>query len=157
MKCPFCGAADTQVVDSRVTDEGISIRRRRRCNHCEKRFTTFETAELRLPQVIKQNGQREDFSDEKLRQSVLRPLHKRPVPMPLVESALREIRQQILARGEREIASRFIGGMVMHALQRLDEVAYIRFASVYRSFQDVDDFSHAIREVKRQPPPPSEE
>ena len=104
MKCPFCGAIDTQVIDSRVSDEGSSIRRRRRCGHCEKRFTTFETVELRLPQVIKQNGQREDFADEKLRQSVLRPLHKRPVPMPLVESALREIRQQILARGEREIS-----------------------------------------------------
>jgi transcriptional repressor NrdR len=147
MKCPFCGADDTQVIDSRVNDEGDSIRRRRRCASCEKRFTTYETADLQLPQVVKQNGTREEFSRDKLRLSFTRALHKRPVPTEYVDRAIDHIVQGILSRGEREINARELGEAVMQELRRLDKVAYIRFASVYRSFQDVDDFREAIRDL----------
>lgn len=149
MKCPFCGADDTQVIDSRVNDEGDSIRRRRRCASCEKRFTTYETAELHLPQVVKQNGTREDFSRDKLRLSFTRALHKRPVPTEYVDQAIEDIVQKLLAQGEREIPSRQLGESVMHELRRLDKVAYIRFASIYRSFQDVEDFRDAIRDLNK--------
>ena len=151
MKCPFCGAEDTQVIDSRVNDEGDSIRRRRRCAVCEKRFTTYETADLQLPQVVKQNGKREDFLREKLRLSFTRALHKRPVPTENVDRAIDHIVQGILSRGEREINARELGEAVMQELRRMDKVAYIRFASVYRSFQDVDDFHEAIRDLKQPP------
>ena len=147
MKCPFCGAFDTQVVDSRVSDEGDSIRRRRRCVSCGKRYTTYETAELRLPQVVKQNGKREEFSVEKIRVSFMRALHKRPVATEIVDTAIDHISQKVLALSDREIESRRVGEMVMDELRRMDKVAYIRFASVYRSFQDVVDFEDAIREV----------
>jgi len=147
MKCPFCGALDTQVIDSRVNDEGNSIRRRRRCASCEKRFTTYETADLQLPQVVKQNGNREEFSRDKLRLSFTRALHKRPVPTEYVDRAIDHILQDVLSRGEREINARELGERVMLELKRLDKVAYIRFASVYRSFQDVDDFREAIRDL----------
>ena len=147
MKCPFCGTFDTQVVDSRISEEGESVRRRRRCVGCSKRFTTYETAELRLPQVVKQDGKREEFSAEKIRVSFMRALHKRPVTTELVDIALDLIAQKVLALGEREIDSRLIGEMVMEELRRMDKVAYIRFASVYKSFQDIDDFQEAIREV----------
>ncbi|WP_157315458.1 transcriptional regulator NrdR [Chitinibacter sp. FCG-7] len=147
MKCPFCGSPDTQVVDSRVSDEGDVVRRRRRCTICDKRFTTFETAEVRMPQVVKQNGQRAEFDREKVRTSFLRALHKRPVPTPLVDEAISRIIQKVLTVGEREIMSRQIGEMVIAELAKLDKVAYIRFASVYRSFQDVEDFRDVLREV----------
>ncbi|ABE50183.1 transcriptional regulator NrdR [Methylobacillus flagellatus] len=147
MKCPFCGADDTQVIDSRVNEEGDSIRRRRRCNACDKRFTTYETAELHLPQVVKQNGKREEFNRDKLRLSFTRPLHKRPVPTEYVDRALEHIVQKILAKGEREIMARDLGEIVMQELKAIDKVAYIRFASVYRSFQDVDDFNDVIRDL----------
>jgi transcriptional repressor NrdR len=147
MKCPFCGSLDTQVVDSRVSEEGDSIRRRRRCVACNKRFTTYETAELRMPQVVKQNGNREEFDREKLRVSFMRALHKRPVPTELVEEAIDRIFQKVLSLGERELLSRQVGEMVMHELYKLDKVAYIRFASVYRSFQDVNDFREVIRDI----------
>jgi transcriptional repressor NrdR len=147
MKCPFCGADDTQVIDSRVNEEGDSIRRRRRCASCEKRFTTYETAELHLPQVVKQNGTREEFSRDKLRLSFTRALHKRPVSTELVDRAIEDIIQKVLSSGERELAARELGESVMQALKRLDKVAYIRFASVYRSFQDLDDFHDAIRDL----------
>jgi transcriptional repressor NrdR len=147
MKCPFCGSLDTQVIDSRVNEEGDSIRRRRRCAGCDKRFTTHETAELRMPQVVKQNGSREEFRREKIRTSFIRALNKRPVSTELVDSAIQHIEQKILGLGEREIASRQIGEMVMTELRKLDKVAYIRFASVYRSFQDVDDFRDVIRDL----------
>jgi transcriptional repressor NrdR len=147
MKCPFCGAEDTQVIDSRANDEGDSIRRRRRCPSCEKRFTTYETADLQMPQVVKQNGNREEFSRDKLRLSFTRALHKRPVPTEYVDRALDHIVQAILSRGEREINARELGESVMQELKRLDKVAYIRFASVYRSFQDVDDFREVIRDL----------
>jgi|ERR1019366_4417946 transcriptional repressor NrdR len=149
MHCPFCKAEDTQVIDSRVSDDGDSIRRRRRCVACSKRFTTYETVEFRMPQVVKQDGSRTEFDLDKLRTGFMRALHKRPVPTPLVDDAVATVTQQVLALGEREIPSRRIGEMVMKELYKLDTVAYIRFASVYRSFQDVDDFRDAIKEVQR--------
>ena len=149
MKCPFCGGSDTQVIDSRVSESGDSIRRRRRCAECQKRFTTYETAELRLPQVVKTNGSRSDFDTEKIRNGFARALHKRPVPTELVDQAVDRIVQQVLSLGEREIQSRQIGEMVMQELYQLDKVAYIRFASVYRSFQDVEDFRDAVRSIDK--------
>ena len=148
MKCPFCKSPDTQVIDSRVSEDGDSIRRRRRCATCSKRFTTYETVELRMPQVVKQDGSRTEFDLQKLRTSFMRALHKRPVPTSLVDDAVSTIAQEILALGAREIASRRIGEMVMRALYKLDQVAYIRFASVYRSFEGVDDFQDVIKEVQ---------
>jgi transcriptional repressor NrdR len=152
MKCPFCGSPDTQVVDSRVSEPGDSIRRRRRCLACLKRFTTYETAELRLPQVVKQNGTRADFDVARIRNGFQRALHKRPVPTEYVDQAVERIVQHVLGLGEREIPSRQIGEMVMQELYKLDKVAYIRFASVYRSFQDVADFMDALKEVEPSPP-----
>jgi transcriptional repressor NrdR len=149
MKCPFCGAIDTQVIDSRVSESGDSIRRRRRCVACSKRFTTYETAELRMSQVVKQNGTREEFSRDKVRVSFMRALHKRPVPTEFVDAAIERIVQHVLALGEREIPARQVGEMVMHELYKLDKVAYIRFASVYRSFQDVDDFRDVIKSLDK--------
>ncbi|MDC7704941.1 transcriptional regulator NrdR [Vogesella indigofera] len=149
MKCPFCGCADTQVVDSRVSDDGNSIRRRRRCMGCEKRFTTFETADVRMPQVVKSGGHRAEFDVERVRTSFLRALHKRPVPTPLVDDAIDRICQRLLQLGEREVSSRQIGEMVMNELARLDKVAYVRFASVYKSFQDIAEFSDAIKEIQK--------
>ena len=148
MKCPFCKSPDTQVIDSRVSEDGDSIRRRRRCATCSKRFTTYETVELRMPQVVKQDGSRTEFDLQKLRTSFMRALHKRPVPTSLVDDAVSTIAQEILAFGVREIPSRRIGEMVMRALYKLDQVAYIRFASVYRSFEGVDDFQDVIKEVQ---------
>ncbi len=149
MKCPFCGDFDTQVIDSRVSEEGDSIRRRRRCTACNKRFTTYETAELRMPQIVKQNGNREEFTRDKLRTSFMRALHKRPVSTELVDAAIERIYQKVLSLGERELPSLQIGEMVMHELHKLDKVAYIRFASVYRSFKDVDDFRDVIRDLDK--------
>jgi len=152
MKCPFCGSADTQVIDSRVSEPGDSIRRRRRCVACQKRFTTYETVELRLPQVVKTNGDRSDFDVAKIRVGFQRALHKRPVPTGFVDAAINRIVQQVLSLGEREVPSRQIGEMVMRELHALDKVAYIRFASVYRSFSDVSDFRDALREVEAPAP-----
>jgi transcriptional repressor NrdR len=151
MKCPFCGSADTQVIDSRVSEAGDSIRRRRRCTGCQKRFTTYETVELRLPQVVKTNGERAEFDTGRLRVGFARALHKRPVPTEFVDAAIDRIVQRVLSLGEREIASRQLGEMVMEELYKLDKVAYIRFASVYRSFQDVSDFRDALKEVEAIP------
>jgi transcriptional repressor NrdR len=151
MKCPFCGSPETQVIDSRVSEAGDSIRRRRRCAACQKRFTTYETVELRLPQVVKTNGNRADFSADKIRVGFARALHKRPVPTEYVDAAIDRIVARVLAKGEREIAAREIGEMVMEELYKLDKVGYIRFASVYRSFQDVSDFRDALREVETPP------
>jgi len=149
MKCPFCNADSTSVVDSRVSEEGDSIRRRRRCLTCDKRFTTYETIELRMPQVVKQDGSRSEFDREKLLTGFTRALHKRPVPTEYVDAAIDKIEQKLLALGEREVPSRKIGEMVMGELYKLDKVAYIRFASVYKSFQDVDDFHDAIKAVQK--------
>jgi len=152
MKCPFCGSLDTQVIDSRVNEAGDAIRRRRRCAQCDKRFTTWETAELRPPQIVKTNGTREDFSETKLRESFRRALHKRPVSTELVDAAVERIRQLLLTRGAREIPAREIGELVMTELKKLDKVAYIRFASVYKSFQDPDDFREMLQDLERTPP-----
>lgn len=152
MKCPFCHSDETQVIDSRDSDDGDSIRRRRKCVACNKRFTTYETVELRMPQVVKQDGSRAEFDLQKLRTGFMRALHKRPVPTQLVDEAVATITQEVLALGVREIDSRRIGGMVMRELHKLDEVAYIRFASVYRSFEGVDDFRDVIKEVQTPPP-----
>ncbi|MBI1965498.1 MAG: transcriptional repressor NrdR [Betaproteobacteria bacterium] len=130
------------------SDDGDSIRRRRKCTACNKRFTTYETVELRMPQVVKQDGSRAEFDLDKLRTGFMRALHKRPVPTPLVDEAVATIAQDVLSLGEREIGSRRVGEMVMRELYKLDQVAYIRFASVYRSFQGVDDFRDAIKEVQ---------
>ncbi len=147
MKCPFCSEEDTQVIDSRVSEQGNSIRRRRRCNACEKRFTTYEHIELTLPQVVKQDGKREEFNREKLLHSLTRALHKRPVPVEFIDQAVETIVTKILANGDREVYSRDLGENVMHELKKLDKVAYIRFASVYRSFSDVEDFNNAIKDL----------
>ena len=149
MKCPFCGAFDTQVVDSRISEAGDSIRRRRRCMSCDKRFTTYETVELRLPQVVKSNGVRQEFSQQKLHEGFRRALHKRPVPTEYVDAAIDRIVNQVLALGERELPARQIGEMVMNELKRLDKIAYIRFASVYKSFQDVDDFRDVLKDFDK--------
>lgn len=149
MKCPFCNVDDTSVIETRVSEEGDKVRRRRRCLNCGKRFTTYETVELRLPQVVKQDGNRAEFDREKLRTGFMRALHKRPVPAENVDAAIDSIVQRVLSLGEREVPSRLIGEMVMKALYKLDKVAYIRFASVYKSFQDVDDFRDAIKEVQK--------
>ena len=148
MKCPFCNSVDTQVIDSRVSEAGDSIRRRRRCLACQKRFTTYENVELRLPQVVKSDGSRADFDERRIRVGFHRALHKRPVPTEYVDAAIQRIVQQVLSLGEREIPSRQIGELVMDELRKLDKVGYIRFASVYRSFQDVADFRDAIKEVE---------
>ena len=147
MKCPFCKADDTQVIDSRVIRDGVSIRRRRTCASCDKRFTTYEYIELSLPYVIKQDGKREDFVREKLLHSFSRALHKRPVPIEYIDKAIEEIIAKIMSFGEREINSRDIGEEVMRALKKLDKVAYIRFASVYKSFSDPEDFHAAIKDL----------
>ncbi len=139
------------MVDTRESEEGDSIRRRRRCLSCDKRFTTYEMVELRMPQVVKQNGTRTEFDEEKLRTSFTRALHKRPVPTELVDAAIDNVTQKAFAIGEREVSSRQIGEWVMKELLRLDKVAYIRFASVYKSFQDVGDFTEAVEAVRKKP------
>jgi transcriptional repressor NrdR len=151
MKCPFCGSLDTQVIDSRVSEPGDSIRRRRRCTACDKRFTTFETAELRPPQIVKSNGMREDFSEQKMREGFRRALHKRPVSTELVDAAVARIHQRLLTRGVREMPAREIGELVMLELKKLDKIAYIRFASVYKSFQEPDDFREMLQDLERAP------
>jgi transcriptional repressor NrdR len=140
---------DSQVVDSRIAETGDSIRRRRRCTACDKRFTTYETIELRLPQVVKTNGSRQEFDREKLREGFRRALHKRPVPTEYVDASIDRIVKQVLSLGERELPARQIGEMVMQELKRLDKVAYIRFASVYRSFQVVDDFRDVLKDLDK--------
>ncbi|MBL8448489.1 MAG: transcriptional repressor NrdR [Dechloromonas sp.] len=147
MKCPFCGADDTAVVDTRLNDEGDIVRRRRKCNACDKRFTTYERADIRLPQVVKKNGSRTEFSRDKLRASLDLALRKRPVSTEAVDAAIGDIEEKLLSSGEREVTSQQLGELVMRELKKLDKVAYIRFASVYRNFEDVDAFSRAIREV----------
>ena len=151
MKCPFCKGDKTQVVDTRESEDGDSIRRRRRCLSCDKRFTTYEMIELRMPQIVKQNGMRSEFDEEKLRTSFKRALHKRPVSAELVDAAIDNVTQKLHALGEREIGSRQVGELVMKELLKLDKVAYIRFASVYKSFQDVGDFTEAVEAVRKSP------
>lgn len=148
MKCPFCNATDTGVVDTRVSEEGDVVRRRRRCMVCDKRFTTYERADLQLPSVIKKNGARMPYLRGKLQASLELALRKRPVTSEAVDHAIDGIEERLLASGEREISSQQLGELVMTELKRLDKVAYIRFASVYRNFEDVNAFSKVIREVQ---------
>ena len=151
MKCPFCGAADTTVADTRINDDGDIVRRRRRCLTCDRRFSTTERAEIRMPQVVKKSGSRVDFEREKLAASIWLSLRKRPVTVEAVDAAIARIEEQLLTLGAREISSERIGEMVMGELKKLDKVAYVRFASVYRNFEDVDEFAELIREVRRSP------
>jgi len=144
MRCPFCAIEDTKVIDSRLVAEGDQVRRRRECQACSERFTTYETAELLLPKVVKQNGIREPFNEEKLRAGILRALERRPVPVEQIEAAINHIKHSLMATGEREVSSLKIGEAVMEQLRELDHVAYVRFASVYRSFQDLDEFRQEI-------------
>ncbi|MCP1727145.1 transcriptional repressor NrdR [Natronospira proteinivora] len=153
MHCPFCDHDDTRVIDSRLAGEGSQVRRRRECAHCGERFTTFESAELVMPRVVKQDGSRVPFDEEKLRGGFTRALEKRPVDTEAIDASLARIMQQIRGTGEREVPSRQIGEWVMEELRGLDEVAYVRFASVYRSFQDVDAFSEEIERLRATPDP----
>ncbi len=147
MHCPFCGADDTKVIDSRLVAEGDSVRRRRECQTCGERYTTFETAELVMPRVVKSNGSREPFNEEKLRDGLQKALEKRPVSIEEIESALNRIMHRLRATGERELPSREVGEAVMSELRSLDGVAYVRFASVYRDFQDVSEFQAEIQKL----------
>ena len=153
MRCPFCSADETRVVDSRLSDEGDSVRRRRECEVCGERFTTFERAELRLPQVIKSDNRRESFNEDKLRAGLSRALEKRPVDAAAVDALIGRIRHRLLASGEREVPSRRIGEWVMEELKEVDPVAYVRFASVYRSFEDLNAFSEAVKRLQNEPSP----
>ena len=149
MRCPFCAAQDTRVLDSRLINDGDQVRRRRECNVCKERFTTFETVELTLPTVIKRNGIREPFEEKKLRSGMLKALEKRPVESEAIEAALNRIKKNLMERGEREISTHELGEKIMQELQALDHVAYVRFASVYRSFQDVSEFTDMIEGLQK--------
>lgn len=153
MRCPFCSADETRVIDSRLAEEGDCVRRRRECEVCGERFTTFERAELRLPAVIKSDGRREPFNEEKLRTGLSRALEKRPVDAGAVDKLIGRIRHKLIATGEREIPTRQIGQWVMEELKELDQVAYVRFASVYRSFQDINAFRDEVQRLQNEPSP----
>jgi transcriptional repressor NrdR len=152
MHCPFCQHEDTRVIDSRVSEDGATIRRRRECEKCLERFNTFETAELKMPAIVKTDGRREAFDERKLRTSFERPLQKRPVSAEQIDDAVRNVIVALRTSGERELASRRIGEYVMQELRNLDQVAYVRFASVYRQFQDVEDFREEIERLQRELP-----
>jgi transcriptional repressor NrdR len=152
MHCPFCQHDDTRVIDSRVSEDGTTIRRRRECPSCTERFNTFETAELKLPSIVKSDGRREAFDDKKLRTSFDRPLQKRPVSAEQIDQAVRNVMHALRLSGERELPSMRVGEFVMHELKTLDHVAYVRFASVYRSFQDVQEFREEIERLERDMP-----
>ena len=150
MRCPFCQNDDTRVVDSRLTDDGDAVRRRRSCEACGARFSTIEEANLKLPHIVKSSGNREAYDEAKLAKGLERALEKRPVDSSQIEQILHRIKRELLTSGEREIAARKIGEMVMDALREIDQVAYVRFASVYRSFQDVDAFSDEIKRLREE-------
>ena len=149
MHCPFCGAFDTKVIDSRLVSEGNHVRRRRECITCEERFTTYESAELVMPRIIKQDGIREPFNEDKLLAGFTKALEKRPVSIEKVEEAISRIKATLRSTGEREIQSRDVGEQVMKELRDLDEVAFVRFASVYRSFKDLNEFREEIDRLSR--------
>ncbi len=153
MRCPFCGEPDTKVIDSRLANEGDSVRRRRECVTCGERYTTFETAELVMPRIVKRDGVRAPFDEEKLRSGIMRALEKRPVEMEVIEESINHIKHNLRATGDREVNSRQLGEWVMDELRELDEVAYVRFASVYRSFQDVNAFREEIERMQKEPSP----
>jgi transcriptional repressor NrdR len=150
MHCPYCSALDTRVVDSRLSGDGDQVRRRRECLECKERFTTFEIAELNLPRIIKSDGTREPFSEDKLRTGMLKALEKRPVASDAIEAAVMRIKKRLQQTGHRETPSRLIGEAVMEELQKLDHVAYVRFASVYRSFQDISEFRRVIESLEEE-------
>ena len=152
MHCPFCSAEDTKVIDSRLVADGDQVRRRRECLSCSERFTTYEVAELMMPKIIKHNGNREPFDEEKMRSGILRALEKRPVSVEEIEAAITQIKHSLQATGEREVKSRVVGELVMDALRGLDDVAYVRFASVYRSFQDLAEFQAEIARMQENTP-----
>lgn len=152
MRCPFCGAQDTRVLDSRLANEGDQVRRRRECNVCKERFTTFEVAELTMPRVIKRDGNREPFDEKKLRSGMLKALEKRPVDGDAIEAAVNRIKKDLMVIGEREISAQELGEKVMRELSSLDHVAFVRFASVYRSFQDVSEFTQMIADLQQKNP-----
>ena len=149
MHCPFCREIDTKVIDSRLVAGGDQVRRRRECVTCEERFTTFESAELVMPRIVKRDGTREPFNEDKLRAGMLRALEKRPVGIDAIEASLNELKFALRLRGEREVAAQELGSLVMDALRALDDVAYVRFASVYRDFQDVSEFQQEIERLGR--------
>ncbi len=151
MRCPLCLGPDTKVLETRLVDDGAQVRRRRECLHCAGRFTSFEYADLVLPRIVKRDGSREAYNEEKVRIGMLRALQKRPVPTAQVEAAIRNIRRRLLTSGQREVPGRTVGEWVMEALHALDEVAYVRFASVYRRFQDIEAFREEIERLKRLP------
>lgn len=147
MHCPFCPAIDTKVVDSRLTGEGSQVRRRRECLACGERFTTFEAVELTMPRLIKNNGERVVFDEQKMRRGMMRALEKRPVDTARVEAAVKRIIRQLRDANEQEVRASFVGELVMEALRTLDQVAFVRFASVYRSFQDVNEFKEVVNRL----------
>lgn len=148
MRCPFCSTEETKVIDSRLVSDGFQVRRRRECGQCHERFTTFETAELIVPKVIKNNGNREPFNEDKLRRGIQHALEKRPVSADDVEKAISRIIHELRATGEREVPSQLVGTLVMEELKNLDKVAYIRFASVYLSFDNINQFSQEIENLE---------
>jgi len=149
MRCPFCGAHDTRVLDSRLANDGDQVRRRRECTVCKERFTTFEMVELVLPRVVKRDGAREPFDEKKLRSGMLKALEKRPVGSDDIEAAINRIKKDLMGSGEREISAQELGEKVMKELSALDHVAFVRFASVYRSFQDVSEFTAMIADLQK--------
>jgi transcriptional repressor NrdR len=148
MYCPFCNAQDTKVIDSRLVSEGSQVRRRRCCNECNERFTTYEFAELLMPRLIKSDGRREPFNDDKLLVGINRALEKRPVSLEAIDAAVNKLKSTLRATGEREVTSKMVGELVMELLKGLDKIAYIRFASVYRSFKDVKEFGEEIAKLE---------
>ncbi|MCX7084538.1 MAG: transcriptional regulator NrdR [Methylococcales bacterium] len=148
MRCPFCAAQETRVLDSRLINDGDQVRRRRECNACKERFTTFEMVELNLPRIIKRDGNREPFDESKLRSGMLKALEKRPVNTDAIELAITRIKKELMERGDREIPVLELGEKVMKELRALDHVAFVRFASVYRSFQDVSEFTEMINSLQ---------
>ncbi len=151
MRCPFCSHDDTKVIDSRLVAEGGQVRRRRECTSCAERFTSYETAELLMPRIIKQNGNREPFNEEKMRAGLLRALEKRPVSIEKIEAVVSQIEHALQATGAREVSSLVVGELVMNNLKKLDQVAYVRFASVYRDFKDLNEFRQEIDRLAGEP------
>ena len=154
MRCPFCGEQDTKVIDSRLVSDGDQVRRRRQCQACDERFTTFESAELLMPKLVKSNGTRVPFDEQKLRAGIQRAVEKRPVSVEDIEASIHRIQARLRATGEREIKSLSVGELVMDELRKLDQVAYVRFASVYRQFQDIDEFRQEIERISHDKPKP---
>ena len=153
MQCPFCDEQDTRVVDSRLALDGAQVKRRRECTRCRERFTTWEAAQITLPRIVKNDGTRVPFDERKLRSGMMRATEKRPVPIEAIEAAVGRIKRRMMRSGEREVASRAVGEAVMDALRDLDQVAYVRFASVYRKFEDVSEFRDEVERLESEPPP----